>query len=486
MSEVWITFACEDFVNPQTDEANRRLAELVVGNDLVAEFFFSGAKALATHRHRPDVVEYLNDTGMVIGYQGNGHSIHPVIVEYSADKDWEEGVAEARCRETQYLRLDGTLDPVRDGGIELVAEVFGRRPVSCRAPGHGWSPQFLWALREWGVSVFHTVYDLGEYTGFSTNFYLGAFHAPPGSRNRLSLEQWMDDGDAGRFARDFEALAADYPYRGEKLIFVSFHPCLLVSDVFWDALNYAGGRNPLPPDALVPSPPLSPEVAERRWQTLEDIFAFLGSRSDLEVVLPRTLADRYALTPVVLGRDELLRLAVVLVSQERLLLPDYVLVEDRVYSAAEAFDLLCQTLTEYRRTGGLPEQVTTSVARGPADGPLEPPAAGRQDISLERVIDVATGLSAGCVPEAVEGGILPSQFLFLMAEAVMALAERRRLGIVPVPPTANVSSIARLFHADWPLQMRKWPIHDPRLDLDLLTRLATLQFWSYKPAGFPW
>jgi len=485
MPKVWVTFACEDFVNPQTDEANRRLAELVVENDLVAEFFFSGAKALATHRNRPEVVQYLNETGMVIGYQGNGHSIHPVIVEYSAGKGWEAGVAEARRRETQYLRLDGTLEPNRDGGIELVAEVFGRRPVSCRAPGHGWSPQLLWALGEWGVSVFHTIYDLGEYTGFSTNLYLGALHVPPGSRNRLSMEQWMDDGDAGRFIRDFEALAEDYPYRGEKIIFVSFHPCLLVSDVFWDGLNYAGGRNPVPPDVLVPSPPLAAEAAERRWSTLDQIFAFLGSRSDLEVIVPQALADRYALTPVMLGRDELLRLAVVLVSRERLLLPDYVLVEDRVYSAAEAFDLLCQALKGYRETGGLPQQVSTSIARGPADGSLEAGREGR-DMSLERVVEVAESLPAGCVPDTVDEGMLPSQFLFLMAEAVVALAERRRLGAVPVPATANLSSIAQHFRADWPGQLRKWPIHDPQLDLDDLTRLATLQFWSYRPAGFPW
>jgi len=110
--EVWITFACEDFVNPETDEVYRRLAQTLVANDLVAEFFISGTKALATHQHRPDVVEYLKATGMVIGYQGNGHSIHPVIVEYSHDKGWEEGVEEARRRETQYLQLSGRLDPV--------------------------------------------------------------------------------------------------------------------------------------------------------------------------------------------------------------------------------------------------------------------------------------------------------------------------------------------------------------------------------------
>jgi hypothetical protein len=335
------------------------------------------------------------------------------------------------------------------------------------------------------VSVFHTIYDLGEYTGFSTNFYLGAFHAPPGSRNRLSLEQWMDDGDAGRFIRDFEALAADYPYRGEKLIFVSFHPCLLVSDVFWDGLNYAHGRNPAPADALVPSPPLAPQVVGRRWRTLGEILAYLGSRSDLELIVPQALADRYALTPVVLGGDELLRLAVVLMLQERLVLPDYILVEDRAYSAAEAFDLLCQALGEYRRSGQLPKQVTTSIARGPAGGSLELAGASR-DISLERVVEMAAGLPAGGVPETVGGGLLPSQFLFLMAEAVVTLAERRRLGTVPVPPTANLSRLAQRFRADWPVQIRAWPIHDPGLDLERLTRLAALQFWSYKPAGYPW
>jgi hypothetical protein len=226
-------------------------------------------------------------------------------------------------------------------------------------------------------------------------------------------------------------------------------------------------------------------VAARRWSTLSEIFAFLGSRSDLEVIVPQALADRYALTPVVLGRGELLRLAVVLVSRERLLLPDHVLVEDRAYSAAEAFDLLCQALKGYRQAGGLPAQVATSIARGPADGSLEP-SRERRDMSLERVVEVAESLPAGCVPDMVEEGMLPSQFLFLMAEAVVALAERRRLGTVPVAATANLSTLAQRFRADWPGQLRKWPIHDPQLNLDDLTRLATLQFWSYRPAGFPW
>jgi len=485
MVDVWITFACEDFVNPETDEVYRRLAEVLVRNDLVGEFFFSGVKALATHRHRPDVVACLNDTGMVIGYQGNGHSIHPVIVEYSHDKGWADGVEEARLRETSYLHLDGTLEPERSGGLEAVTEVFGRRPISCRAPGHGWSPQFLWALGELGVSVFHTIYDLGEYTGFSTNYYLGAFHAPPGSRNRLSLEEWMDDGDAERFIRDFEALAADYPYRGEKIVFVSFHPCKLVSDAFWDGLNYARGRNPSPPDALVPSPPLPEGVAERRWRTLEAVFEYLGSRTDVQNLVPRDLAERYRPTAEVLGRDELIRLAIALVSTDRVLLPDYVSAEDRVYSAAEAFDLLRQALREYRRTGSLPDRVSTDIRLGPLGGPLEPDTA-QEAVSLEWVLEASAGLTAGEVPERAPGGLLPSQFLFLMADVVVTLYEGRRLGTVPVPPTANVSAAAQRFRAGWPGRTMSWVIHDPDMDLSWLTRLATLQFWTFKPAGFPW
>ncbi len=488
MVKLWITFACEDFVNPETDQVYRRLAEILVENDLVAEFFISGAKALATHQHRPDVIEYLNQTGMVIGYQGNGHSIHPVIVEYSHDKDWEEGVAEAHQRETQYLELSGRLDPGRAGGIEAVTEVFGRRPVSCRAPGHGWSPQFLWTLVELGVSVFHTVYDLGEYTGFSTNSYLGAFHAPPGSGNRLSLENWMDDGNAERFCRDFETMAADYPYRGERIVFASFHPCKLVSDLYWDGINYAQGQNPSPADALQPSPPLAPEVAARRWRTLEYIFRFLGSRKDVEVVVPRALAERYAPIPQVLGREELLRMAMVLVSQEREMLPDFVHVEDRVYSSAEAFDLLRQALAGYQRTGQLPEQLTTDLHLGPTDGELEN-GGSRISFPLGQAPEVATQLPEGVVPAAVgegRGALLPSQFLFLMAEAVVAAYEGRRLGTVPVAATANFSSVADRFRTNWPRHTRAWSIHDPDMDLEWVTRLATLQFWTYKPVGFPW
>jgi len=486
--KLWITFACEDFINRETDQVYRRLAETLVKNGLVGEFFISGAKALDTHKHSPEVVDYLNTTGMVIGYQGNGHSIHPVIVEYSADRGWADGVEEARRRETQYLELSGALDPDRKGGIEAVTEVFGRRPISCRAPGHGWSPQFLWALGELGVSVFHTIHDLGDYTGFSTNSYLGAFHAPPGGGNRLSLEEWMDDGDAQRFARDFEQMARNYPYVGEKIIFASFHPCKLVSDDFWDGINYPRGRNPSPPDALKASPPLAPEVKERRWRTLEAIFSFLGSSRDVENIVPQSLADHYGPITEMLGREELVRLAMVLVAMERSRLPDYVLVEDRVYSAADAFDLLRQALARYRHQGQLPARVSTDIHLGPIDGESEP-RNGRTGISLQWAVDAAAGLPEGEIPATVGQGdeaILPSQFLFLMADAVLAIYEGRRLATAPLPPTANYSQSAERFRSRWPESTRGWLIHDPDVNLDNLTRLATLQFWTYKPTGFPW
>ena len=69
---------------------------------------------------------------------------------------------------------------------------------------------------------------------------------------------------------------------------------------------------------------------------------------------------------------------------------------------------------------------------------------------------------------------------------MVTLYEGRRLGTVPVPPTANVSAAAQRFRAGWPGRTMSWVIHDPDMDLSWLTRLATLQFWTFKPAGFPW
>ncbi len=107
-------------------------------------------------------------------------------------------------------------------------------------------------------------------------------------------------------------------------------------------------------------------------------------------------------------------------------------------------------------------------------------------VALEWVVGEADRLPAGVVPTVVGENLLPSQFLFLMADAVVALYERRRLNTVPVPATANVSSVAQRFRANWPRTTKQWTIHDPRMDLEQLTRLATLQFWTWKPAGFPW
>jgi len=259
----------------------------------------------------------------------------------------------------------------------------------------------------------------------------------------------------------------------------------MVSDAFWDGINYAHGRNPVPPGALKPSPPLSADVRDRRWETLEAIFAYLGKRSGVENVVPQRLHSRYGRAAEVVGRGELVRMAMTLVSREWDVLPDYLLVDDRVYSSAEAFDLLRQALTAHRRTGSLPPTVSTDIHLGPTDGPLEPPP-GDPTVALDWVVREADHLDEDVVPTVVGEGLLSSQFLFLMADAVVALYERRRLGSAPVPPTANASAVARRFHGEWPEGLRRWVIHDPGMNLDQLARLATLQFWTWKPVGFPW
>ena len=136
---VVLWFDTEDYILPQSDDAAKRVAELLTRQGVRATFKVVGEKARTLERRgRGDVIAALRRHE--IGYHSNTHSQHPTPAEYEATLDWATGVEEFDYRERP--------------GFDDVRRIFGQAPTCYGQPGSSWAPQAYAALAKWGVKVY--------------------------------------------------------------------------------------------------------------------------------------------------------------------------------------------------------------------------------------------------------------------------------------------------------------------------------------------
>ena len=111
---VILWFDTEDYVLPQSDDAAKRLAEMLTRLGVKATFKVVGEKArVLEQRGRKDVIAALKKHE--IGYHSNLHSGQPTPAVYLQNAGWEDGSAEFYRREAQ--------------GIRDIERIFGVTPV---------------------------------------------------------------------------------------------------------------------------------------------------------------------------------------------------------------------------------------------------------------------------------------------------------------------------------------------------------------------
>ena len=135
--QVILWFDTEDYLLPASDDAAKRVAEILSERGIRGTFKIVGEKARVLERRgRRDVIDALRRHDL--GYHTNLHSVHPTPAEYLADMGWLEGIAEFVRRER--------------GGAGDVRRIFGVERLSTYGqPGSSWTPHAVAALPEIGV-----------------------------------------------------------------------------------------------------------------------------------------------------------------------------------------------------------------------------------------------------------------------------------------------------------------------------------------------
>jgi hypothetical protein len=309
---------------------------------------------------------------------------------------------------------------------------------------------------------------------------LNIFHIDAGRQ----LEQNSDWSNLESAQANFKALytqmSAEPP--GGVVSFM-FHPTQLISEVFWDAVNFAQGANP-PRSEWKIQPECSPAQRDQAFRYFEGLISYVKSFPGVQFV---TASEAY-----VLCRDK--AQGRVFTAQELLRVGSQVkqgitfqVHEDYALSASETFSLLNGLVAGY------PDSIKEVTLAGTPYGPASQAygltmQGGTMEVGWSQfsrtAIDVSGFLAQrGSVPNAVWFGstaVTPEAYLLGLANAVQDLVSGGR------PPDSVTVLSAELAAAQWVAKdspaIWEWPIFPPGFHSAHLMELARLQAWTIKPA----
>ena len=473
--QVILWFDTEDYLLPASDDAARRVAEILTSRGIRATFKLVGEKARVLERRgRGDVIAALRKHD--IGYHSNLHSVHPTPAEYLAETGWLDGVAE-------FVRREG-------GGAADVRRILGVPVLSCYGqPGSSWAPQAIAGLRAIGVTSY---VDEGNQVGFAEQpfWYAGVLNVFNMGRNQTRMEL-HEAGGLEKGEAEFKAAYERLRGQGGGLISIYYHPAEWVHQEFWDAVNFRRGANPPREDWRPPRqrPREQTEAAYDRFARYLDYQRSLPgvkhlTASDLPAIYPNRIRDEGAdLATIEQVAERLGGTAPLDVARDR---------SGRSISAAEQFSIVVAFLALAIEERTVPARVDVAEILGPSER-----FAATEVTTLpwpafrDALVDVSHELRArGQVPSRVFAGvkkIAPADFL-RAAGAVALAVGRAGAGAAPVfaqtvaIPRGTALATERQVADDAPELFGGWIIHPEGFRAPRIVEMAKLQAWTLKPA----
>ncbi|HEX5412647.1 MAG TPA: hypothetical protein VFZ27_12425 [Terriglobia bacterium] len=463
---VVLWFDTEDYVLPQSDDAAKRIAELLTAQGVHATFKVVGEKARTLERrHREDVIAALDKHA--IAYHSNYHSWRVSPAEFEEALDWQEGVAEFIRREQP--------------GIDDIQRIFGRIPTAYGQPGSSWCPEAQPAIRKMGI---HVYLDDGEQIGLDGKpFWYGGvlniFHMKYIDDLRPNNDWTNVEEVKANFKKAYTALSQS----GGGLISIYFHPCEFIHKEFWDAVNFSHGAEPSRSEWKLP-PMKTPEEQARSFAFLEKFVEYMKTLPVQFVTAPETLKlypDAAQTRPF--SRQDLTEIA-------RNLRPavSFQVYDDYDLSASEILWLLNTYVSraiekepsQFIELQGTPLGPSSDSTNMATSEEAKVPwyqfqwAVQEVDGALRQNAQVPTVVWVGGNPYS------PASYLVALAHVAGSLLEGNQ------PPQQVTLAPAQLDAAkyvakDTP-QLWSWPIFRPGFNGQHLLDLARLQAWTLKPA----
>jgi hypothetical protein len=462
---VVIWFDVEDYFAPETDDPDKRAAEIATALSVPLTIKVVGEKARVLERRgRRDVIRAMAQHD--IGYHSDWHSRPPSVAAYLRDMNWEEGVREFERREAQ--------------GAKDVQRIFGKPVVCYGQPGSSWAPQSYPALRKMGVRLY---LDEASQVGLPSEqpfWFDGVLNVFNLRQNTIHLEFGSETGyqqTCDLFRQAYQRLLA----QGGGTISIYYHPLEFIYRGFADAVNYGLGAN-TPSEKWGAPEKRTPEVIEQGYRYYQDFLRFVRTNPRARFVngsdLLKLYADRAQQQRFTVKEIEELARRV----QQEITFQQF---DQFSLSAAETFALLIdwsamqdlqaqQPVLKLRSPYGPSRQVTTEAN--------EALASWRE--FQRALLDARDFLTAN---DQIPSGIwvdtryvAPADFL-----ATLGAAIESKLKTGAWPPVVTLRSgkfTAGQFAAEDSRAIWDWPIFPRDFLAPNIMHLARLQTWTIKPA----
>lgn len=469
-SPVYITLwlDTEDYILPQSDDAAKRLAELLTRLNVKATFKVVGEKARTLERRgRTDVIAALKKHE--IGYHTDTHSQQPAIAVYLQNMDWDEGAAEFFRRESK-----GALD---------VERIFGVRPICYGQPGASWSPHVFPALKRMDIGMY---LDGGEHIGLNEQpfYFCGMLNVLKMGSNQIGME--LSGGDSlAKGKAEFQAAYNRLRTQGGGLLSIYYHPCEWVHQEFWDGVNFSRGANP--PRSEWKAPGLRPAAeTEKAFSDFEEYIKFIKAQSGARFVTAAEMMKLYA-DPAKersFKREEIVALAKAM--RQEITFQKF---DSFSLSAADAFALFGEWLNTYLEKNETSPTVKLIALDGPARSYLQPAGRARQDsFPWQAFAEGVRNTAAFCrahnrMPSEIWFGVetlSPQDYLATLAAVIEEVATSGKKPARVKVLDGNFTS-GKYAATDSP-KLWNWPIHPENFQAPKIMELARLQAWTLKPA----
>lgn len=467
-AQVYVTlwFDTEDYVLPQSDDAAKRLAEMLTRLGVKATFKIVGEKArVLEQRSRKDVITALKKHE--IGYHSNLHSGQPTPAVYLQQAGWEDGVAEFYRREAQ--------------GVRDIERIFGVTPICYGQPGSSWAPQSHPALKKMGVSMY---LDEASQVGIGDQpFYYGGLLNVFKMRSTVVR---MDLGKADNLAEaqaKFQQAAEKLRRQGGGTISIYYHPCEFIHREFWDGVNFRHGANPPRSEWKLP-PTQSAEEVERNFRDFEQYIQFIQKQSGVSFVHCADLMKLYEDRALSFNFTQKEIAAIAQAVQEEI---SFQQMNGFALSAADSFSLLTEAYLSL--LDGKKQPLKLKPIYGPArtfspsSGGTKPTTV-RQIELTETVRDVARYIQAhGRMPDEVWIGaqsISPQDYLATLAYLILGWGRKEDDG--GYTPLLQGKFTVDRYVAEDSTKLWGWVIFPEGFHAPKIMELARLQAWTLKPA----
>ncbi len=469
-SPVYVTlwFDTEDYILPQSDDAAKRLAEMLTRLNVKATFKVVGEKARTLERRgRTDVIAALKKHEL--GYHTDTHSQQPTIAVYLQHMGWDDGAAEFYRREAK-----GALD---------IERIFGVMPVCYGQPGASWAPQVFPALKQMGIGMY---LDGGEHIGLNEQpFYLcGMLNVYKMGSNQIRMA--LRGGDSlARGKADFQAAYNRLRAQGGGLLSIYYHPCEWVHAEFWDGVNFSRGANPPRSEWKAPAMRAAEET-EKAFSDFEEYIRFIKTQLDARFVTATELMKLYADRAMArsFNREEIVALAKVMRNEIT-----FQKFDAFTLSSADAFALLNESMNAYLEKDKMPDAVRLMTLNGPTRTYSQPAGRTRPVSFTWPAFAEAVRNTAACyrahnrMPSEIWFGVenlSPQDYLATLAAVIEEMAVN---GKKPERVKVWVGNFTTdQYAAADSTKLWNWVIHPENFQAPKIMELARLQAWTLKPA----